>query len=81
MREAKSRIAQVNNDIVQAHNLGPEYRITHSYLTPSRPPEEPTAWMESSLNQASYAAEFHWDGQPKKQRQVRATLTGPLRDQ
>ncbi len=77
-REARSRIQQVNSDIAEAPTLGPEYRITHSYLTPSRPPEEPATWMEYSLQQASYAAEFRWDGQPQMQRKVREILTAPL---
>ena len=78
VREAKSRIDQVNSDIAGAPSLGPDYRIAHSYLTPSRPPEEPTTWMESSLHQASYAAEWRWDGQPQMQRKVREILTAPL---
>ena len=78
VREAKSRIDRVNSEIAEAPSLGPDYRIAHSYLTPSRPPEEPTTWMESSLQQASYAAEFRWDGQPQMQRKVREILTAPL---
>ena len=80
-REARSRIQQVNDDIARAPTLGPEYRITHSYLTPSQPQEDARTWMEFSLNQASYAAKLRWDGQPQMQRKVDEILNAPLGEQ
>ena len=80
-QKARARIQQVNDDIARAPTLGPEYRIAHSYLTPSQPQKDANSWMMFSLDQASFAAKLLWDGQPQMQRKVQEILTAPLGDQ
>ena len=71
----RSRIEALNERISSDPNLGPQFRIGHSYVTPNSTVEDPDAWFRQvASTEIGPLLEEYWFDSPETAREARRNL-------
>lgn len=74
-----ARMLELNKEISEDRSLGPQFRIGHSYVTPSEKLDDPKAWFRDIVEtEIGPLLDEYWFDAPERTRDALARLRDGL---